>query len=610
MQFIPRWTVRLLTRSTLLTSDAKPPDNNWEGCGSGINDVLSNRTSTYNGFTEEDIRKYTWLGDIRGLNPKYRNDTFYMTYSGCLAVCPPRTIGYNNTSQGLNIAATWIFPLAILLSLPFEHHILKSLLNWLGSPQTALTASVWNFWQIRRCYQRIRPSPAPGTNTTIFKKAWDFFRGPSAAEINNLSDQDRNRINAFYVLSCFNQHDLGFDTRDGNRAMQRLNLQDWLTTLLYGLFRPLARNRNQDQNPPEKDIIQTTVLLSVLAHELRKNRRRGVFQTLLSLDTFMMAFGFSIVLAFDDLSSSTSIFVLDIGIFYLWVPVIVVFFILDRNPGDSDRQRIYMSRWLYNVDVVRRAAMGTGSLNWWPGGDPEGPNNDPPEPQPGMDEVGEFIGQGRVLSYCGLTDAVIEATRRENVLESWQPEMTNTIPNDIIERLSSPRKRPWAWHIITLLCLTLVWIDVVWAAWADFITPTFGPGCWSLAFIFYGFFSSITWVTQYRPLNPRTRTSRAFRWITTRISYFFNTLAVLYMILMLIIFSGGLLNNCFCNSCMAGFFKGYGGYVDFEGFEYYRKNFNLTNPWIALAASASFVSILYIVTALYWWLEYGRASNG
>jgi len=42
---------------------------------------------------------------------------------------------------------------------------------------------------------------------------------------------------------------------------------------------------------------------------------------------------------------------------------------------------------------------------------------------------------------------------------------------------------------------------------------------------------------------------------------------------------------------MAGFFRGYGGYVDFKGFEYYRDNFNLTNPWIGLAASASSVSV-------------------
>jgi len=146
-----------------------------------------------------------------------------------------------------------------------------------------------------------------------------------------MTENDRSRINAFYVLSCFNQFDLGFD-----RVHPNTTSRICLTTLLYGLFRPLATPR--DPNEPENDIAQTKVLLSILVQELRKNRRKGVFQTLLSLVIFMMAFGFSIVLEFDDLSSSTSIFVLDISIFYLWVPVLVVFFILDRNPADSKHQ--------------------------------------------------------------------------------------------------------------------------------------------------------------------------------------------------------------------------------------------------------------------------------
>jgi len=418
------------------------------------------------------------------------------------------------------VVSTWIFPLAILFSLPFERNILVSATNWLGSPQTALTASIWNFWQIRQCYHRAIPDFL--REGCFVSKAWRFIRGPSEEEMERMTENDRSRINAFYVLSCFNQFDLGFD-----RVHPNTTSHIYLTTLLYGLFRPLATPR--DPNEPENDIAKTKVLLSILVQELRKNRRKGVFQTLLSLVIFMMAFGFSIVLAFDDLSSSTSIFVLDIGIFYLWVPVLVVFFILDRNPADSKHQRRYMSRWLYNVGVVRTTALGRGDLNLWSGEDIED-----------LQGIGNFIGQGRVLSYCGLPYAVIEETRGRGLLENWQADMGNdTIPNAVINKLSSPRERPWAWHIITLLCLTLVWIDVVWAAWADFITPTFGPGCWSLAFIFYGFFSTVTWVTQYRPLNPRRRISRIFRRLTTVVSHFFNTLAVSYMVLMLIVFVSG-----------------------------------------------------------------------
>jgi len=514
----------LFLRSTFVTSLSGPQKNNWDGCGVGIDDVLSNRIATYNGFSAQDILKYAWTGDVRGLDPQLRNDTFYLAYPGCLARCPERTIGYNTSSQGLNVVATWIFPLAILFSLPFEHKIFLSITNWLGSPQTALTASIWNFWQIRKCYHEARPDP-PRKST--FRKVWRFLRGPTEQEINNMgnetADMVRNRIDAFYVLSCFNQFDLGFDKvhrNAGAREAQHLGLQHWLTTLNYGLFRPLA-GWPPDEDEPH-DIIRTKVALSVLAQELRRNRRKGVVQSLLTLVIFMMAFGFSIVLAFDDLSSSTSIFVLDIGIFYLWVPVVVVFFILDRNPADSGRSKRAMERWHYNAEVIRTAALGRGNLNLWTEG--------------GVPEIGDFVGQGRILSYCGLSHAVMEATRRGGVL-NWGPDMgNNTIPNDVINKLSSLRQRPWMWHIIGVLCLALVWIDVVWAAWADFITPTFGPGCWSLAFIFYGFFSAVTWVMQYRPLNPEQRISRVFRRISIWVSHFFNTLAVLYMMLMLLVF--------------------------------------------------------------------------
>lgn len=193
-----------------------------------------------------------------------------------------------------------------------------------------------------------------------------------------MNDEERARIrtrtNAFYVLSCFNQFDLGLNTthdKKGERLRHEENLKALLSTLVYGLFRPLSEPQedgqngiaidglsndavagpqqsavnaqNRDQGPPrqedcDENIQLTTALLSVLARQLRINRRRGMIPTLLSLLTFYLAFAFSIVLAFSDLSDSTSIFVLDIGIFFSWVPILVVSFLLDRNPGDSKHQ--------------------------------------------------------------------------------------------------------------------------------------------------------------------------------------------------------------------------------------------------------------------------------
>jgi hypothetical protein len=245
---------------------------------------------------------------------------------GCKAVCG-NPVDLNSVSIGLSISATWIFPLAILFCLPFEslhqkkkRKTLAALSYWLGSPQTSLTASVWNFYQTRRCRQRIRA-------------------GHSLQEWKD----------AFYVLSCFNQFvlpSLRIQAEDGisqstEQNEDRLKL---LHTLVYGLFLPLSSARKEVPPDPEreqreqleKDLIKE--LLSTLAFQLRMLRRRGVIPILASLVTFLLAFVFSVTLAFADLKESTAVFILDLALLFSWLPVLVVFTIVDRNPVSSERQ--------------------------------------------------------------------------------------------------------------------------------------------------------------------------------------------------------------------------------------------------------------------------------
>ena len=68
------------------------------------------------------------------------------------------------------------------------------------------------------------------------------------------------------------------------------------------------------------------------------HRRRGVVPTLANLAVFLLAYIFSIVLAFSDLSESTTVFVLDLALLFSWLPVLVVFAIVDRNPVSSTHQ--------------------------------------------------------------------------------------------------------------------------------------------------------------------------------------------------------------------------------------------------------------------------------
>ena len=104
-----------------------------------------------------------------------------------------------------------------------------------------------------------------------------------------------------------------------------------MKVLVYGLFRPLSNNTNAT------DVELLRDLTNALAHQLRMLRRRGVIPTLASLGTFLVAFVFSVVLAFGDLGDNTTAHSLALGLLVSWLPILVVFTIVDRNPVSADR---------------------------------------------------------------------------------------------------------------------------------------------------------------------------------------------------------------------------------------------------------------------------------
>ncbi|KAF2828433.1 hypothetical protein CC86DRAFT_193190 [Ophiobolus disseminans] len=129
---------------------------------------------------------YLYSGTVRGLDLSYpRTEIITPTFLGCKTLCG-RGTQLNLPATALGLVATWVFPLAILLSLPYESLHKKrfrgtasATLNWLGSPQTSLTATTYNLQLLIECRQRSK-------------------------EKNN----DPTWTNLFYVLSVFNQYDL------------------------------------------------------------------------------------------------------------------------------------------------------------------------------------------------------------------------------------------------------------------------------------------------------------------------------------------------------------------------------------------------------------------
>lgn len=247
-----------------------------------------------------------------------------------------------------------MFPLAIIFNLPYEayhsgrkvFHTLKAVLNWLGSPQSALAATLWNFSQIRRCSQRAKAK----------KRLTDVM----------------------YVLSCLNQFDLlehvprrrdtqkkgkgkepasdsqGDSASGGTSGGVVSDLEAGNVTkdenlffkvLIYGLFRPQAYIHPNLEvqlsidtgNGRPIDMVLTEELLVTLAYQLRMLRRRGVIPILGSLVVFLVAFVFSVVLTFGEFGDNINVIYMSIGLFVLWLPILVMFSIVDRNPVSSER---------------------------------------------------------------------------------------------------------------------------------------------------------------------------------------------------------------------------------------------------------------------------------
>jgi hypothetical protein len=222
--------------------------------------------------------------------------------SGCNDICSPST-QLNLPTTALGLITTWVFPLAILLSLPYEslhknrfQGTAIATLNWLGTPQTSLTATIYNFQLIKDCLRRAKERNFDPTWTDLL-----------------------------YILSVFNQYDV---PSSGSAQVQ------FLEALIYGLYRPVSRN---EANTNTDEIALTQELLSELAYQLRMLRRRAVIPTMASHAVFLAAFVFSVVLSFADVGDSATIAPLILGLHFGWLPVLVIFAVVDRNPVSSIR---------------------------------------------------------------------------------------------------------------------------------------------------------------------------------------------------------------------------------------------------------------------------------
>jgi hypothetical protein len=440
----------------LLGFAARARGLNWTECEGFVFKILSDITNStgHDGINRSNIGQYivsdrervtglkstATLFTINGTSTPSNSEYFALNRTGCEILCRNRVesespIAWYTPPTSIALTSSWIFPLNILLSLPYEslhegkiHKTIIAVLNWLGSPQTALTATVFNFRQFRQAHRRV-------------------FR-----HIN--THRYHLRCAAYFVLCSLNQFDIDPFTLTG-RDSQPSRMLDVLT---YGLFRPLSNG-----NAPDVEL--TNQLLVQLAFQLRMLRRRGVIPMLANLAMFLAAFVFSVFLAFTELEGDTTTpFSLAFGLLLTWLPLLVVFTIVDRNPISSERTSELISRWLHNVEAVKDWSARVNAIA--PGDESEDAEGARPPDDPKIQwwdtttEISEelqvqgFIGQGRQIQYCGLPHAVLAATETADFTTA-SPERLEVYATEIAERLQGGK--PAAWYVVAGLSFLLVW---------------------------------------------------------------------------------------------------------------------------------------------------------
>lgn len=274
---------------------------------------------------------------------------------GCKALCGTGNDWYwiSDISLTLGIVSTWVIPIIALLAvLPFDPsryrprdckqptwpvactvlRTLGQLCNWLGSPQTVLTAIFFNIYQMKMCLCAARLRPM---RLSFRRRGREFHRAiPDQNEQTSTTKTQglQLRTDAFYLLSCISQFELPNDK------------EAFYDGLLYGLLKPLLPSANRETSGPPSRTVKaeewTTEILDAVARQMKYSRRRGIWATFISILLFFIAYAVSVTLAFsNDLGDRTTTHSLAYGILISWLPLLVLYAIVDRNPNCADRTR-------------------------------------------------------------------------------------------------------------------------------------------------------------------------------------------------------------------------------------------------------------------------------
>ncbi|CUS13978.1 unnamed protein product, partial [Tuber aestivum] len=499
----------LLLISTPLAATEK---TNFEQCGARVKELAKN-----NSLPLEDI----YTGPVKGLlgrMPNTENPILHITLDACEKHCGS-TPQFYTWVESSDTITTWVLPLvSLVLQAPFESNNLRQTIllvfRWVGSPIASMMYIFWNMKVTRKCAIMVDMSV----------KVTE--RQEQASRFAALRD-------SLYLLSVINQYELNICPE-----LPEHHMEDILRVALFGGGPAVQQARGR------------------VAASIRRERRRGVVQNLVSLAWFLAAMAISIYKAFGDLGENSTAHNLALGLLVSWLPVLVSATIVDRNPMDSHYVRTKLNSFLRKTVKIPRI-----------------PNAFPVVREPNF--LGEFAGQARVRWHSGAAHPILrimEATL--DMRRDWLARYPNT--DEVLATATHPRilicDKSQGWQIAA--AIVIVFSCSIGAFIVSYFTSTIGLGCRSGGYMIFGlnaFFCLFAEMTAWVFLNPGTQ-RRVAQWFL-RFCEFTNSCWLVYII---IAQTFGIYNSCYCKSSTWG---GGEGYVDFEDVQYY-KSHNIEISWL------------------------------
>ena len=415
-------------------------------------------------LTPNPYIQFAYNGSIRGVLREGDRPAL-ITLEGCLDLCGHGFQTYE-WIEASNTITTWVLPVigGLLLQAPFESNrfwkTFYALVRWMGSPMSSLSYILWNIKVTGKCALMVDMAVP-----------YDHVPEDQDSEFSQMRD-------AFYILAVMNQYEI-------KSRMPEIAAEKLLRIALFSNSLKLTPDEDNVQNLPR--------LRKMLAHDLRRGRRRGTVPVFLAILWFIFSLAISIESAFGDLGVNATAHNLALGLMLSWIPVFIIGSIIDRNPMSSDDTCLRLNDLL---DRVRLALLDTNLRDTYTRDTRR--TSDDFQWTRDLDDheyfsesfFSEFAGQGRCRWHYGVAHPILAGIEKAYVAEYGRDWLRDSeIARNFMvvgpEQLTGLR---WfdlreIWQILSAIAVVVG--TITGAMVISYWTPTVGLGCRSGGYLIF-----------------------------------------------------------------------------------------------------------------------------